>query len=341
MDAEERALFASSLGALTAERTGAALDAGLAEVGWGDALADDPAASVSLLFEAQGAAGATSSALDAVLRSALGVDVDAGCGVVLPPLGTTDPPGSVAGEGVTVAGLALGAGSAAPDAEPTVPASPRVDGRHGATQESCVVVAPHRDGWSAAVIAGADLTRRPVGGLDPDLGLAEVHGDHVVAAARVDVPPEAWPAAVAAGQRALAHELVGASRRMLALARDHALERVQFGRPIAQFQAVRHRLAEAYVAIEAADAALAAAWDEGTPFAAGVAKAVAGRSARTVSRHCQQVLAGIGFTTEHDLHRYVRRVIVLDRLLGDARSLTRRLGEDLLARRSLPSILPL
>jgi alkylation response protein AidB-like acyl-CoA dehydrogenase len=128
---------------------------------------------------------------------------------------------------------------------------------------------------------------------------------------------------------------------MLALARQHALERIQFGRPIATFQAVRHRLAEAFVAIESADAALAAAWDDRTPFAACVAKAVAGRSARTVARHCQQVLAGIGFTTEHDLHLYVRRAIVLDRLLGDARSLTRRLGQDLLARRSLPSILPL
>jgi len=113
------------------------------------------------------------------------------------------------------------------------------------------------------------------------------------------------------------------------------------GRAIAMFQAVRHHLAEAFVAVEAADAALAAAWDDGTPLTAAMAKAVAGRSARTVSRHCQQVLAGIGFTTEHDLHLYVRRVIVLDRLLGDSRSLTRRLGEDLLAHRSLPSILPL
>ncbi|HEX6416952.1 MAG TPA: acyl-CoA dehydrogenase family protein, partial [Acidimicrobiales bacterium] len=134
---------------------------------------------------------------------------------------------------------------------------------------------------------------------------------------------------------------VGAARAMLDLARQHALERVQFGRPIAGFQAVRHRLAETLVAVEAADAALAGAWDDGSPFAAGVAKAVAGRSARTAARHCQQVLAGIGFTTEHPLHRYVRRVLVLDRLLGDARTLTRRLGEDLLAARALPSILPL
>jgi alkylation response protein AidB-like acyl-CoA dehydrogenase len=53
------------------------------------------------------------------------------------------------------------------------------------------------------------------------------------------------------------------------------------------------------------------------------------------------VLAGIGFTTEHPLHRYVRRTLVLDGLLGDARSLTRWLGDDLLRTRRLPAILPL
>src|SRR4029453_17078913 len=142
-------------------------------------------------------------------------------------------------------------------------------------------------------------------------------------------------------QRALAHELVGASRAMLALAREHALERIQFGRPIASFQAVRHRLAESLVAIEAADAALAGAWDERTPFAAGVTKALAGRGARTVARHSQQVPAGSGFPPDPPLHRNVGRVQVLARLLADARSLPRRLGDDLLARRSLPSVLPL
>ena len=88
-------------------------------------------------------------------------------------------------------------------------------------------------------------------------------------------------------------------------------------------------------------AAATSIWDDPTPLGSAVAKALAGRSARTVARHCQQVLAGIGFTTEHDLHLYVRRVLVLDRVLGDARSLTRRLGEQLLADRSVPAILPL
>ncbi len=150
-----------------------------------------------------------------------------------------------------------------------------------------------------------------------------------------------WEAAVAAGQRALAHELVGSARAMLALARDHAVERIQFGVPIASFQAVRHRLAESLVAIEAADAAADAAWLDGSPLAAALAKAIAGRSGRTVARHAQQVLAGIGFTTEHDLHHHLRRTFALDALLGDARRLTLDLGEQLLADRRVPALLPL
>ena len=323
MDAAERELFATGIGHATVQHTGAALDAAFDDLGWRDALADDPRAAVSTVFELQGGAGCTSSALDVVVLAALGLDGAPDIGVVLPPPGRTGPPGTVAGEGVDVGGLGT---VCFPDRDRAVVAA----GAGEAGDDGCVV----------AVVARADLEQRTVRGLDPCLGLVEVTGAHVPATPR-PASADAWSVAVAAGQRALGHELVGASRTMLELAREHALERVQFGRPIASFQAVRHRLAEAYVAIEAADAALGAAWDDGTPLAAAVAKAVAGRSARTVSRHCQQVLAGIGFTTEHALHGHVRRAIVLDRLLGDARSLTRRMGADLLERRSLPSILPL
>jgi Acyl-CoA dehydrogenase, C-terminal domain len=313
MDPEERELFAKSLAQVTARHTGASLDAALGDLGWADAHAADPETAVSTLFELQGSANATSSALDHVLAAALGLGAGA-TSVVLPPLGSTEPPGRVYGGSVSVAGLALFA---------------------VADRDWTVVVGER----AAAVLARATLGLRPVQGLDPGLGLVEVTATTAWPDAQSSCVP--WPEAVAAGQRALAHELVGASRAMLDLARVHALERIQFGRPIATFQAVRHRLAESLVAVEAADAALAAAWDDRSAFAAGVAKALAGRGARTVARHSQQVLAGIGFTTEHPLHRYVRRVHVLDRLLGDSRSLTRRLGDDLLARRSLPSILPL
>ena len=142
-------------------------------------------------------------------------------------------------------------------------------------------------------------------------------------------------------QLALAHELVGVSRRALAMAGEHALERIQFDQPIAKFQAVRHRLAETLVAIETAVAVLDAAWLDPTPVTAAMAKASAGRGARVAAKHCQQVLAGIGFTTEHDLHRYLRRIWMLDQLFGSSALLTKTLGEQLIATRTLPPLLPL
>ena len=110
---------------------------------------------------------------------------------------------------------------------------------------------------------------------------------------------------------------------MLALAREHALDRVQFGHPIASFQAVRHRLADALIALDGAEAALLAAEDD---LGSLLAKAAAGQAALTAARHSQQVLGGIGFTAEHGLHRHVRRALVLDGLLGSALELTREAG---------------
>ncbi len=61
---------------------------------------------------------------------------------------------------------------------------------------------------------------------------------------------------------------------------------------------------------------LDAAWLDREPQTAAVAKATAGRGARVAARHCHQVLAGIGFTTEHPFHRCVRRILLLEQLLG-------------------------
>ena len=304
---DDRVLFERSLRHATETTSGEALDAALAELGWHDALADDPRTAVSSLFELQGRSAVTSSALDAVLAVALGIDAP-GVAVVLPLLGLVAPPGG----GRDAAGLATAA----------------VD-RAGA------VVIGTADG--IVLVDPKELAIRPIAGLDPAMGLVAVSIAGVGGTSQVGE----WTDAVAAGQRALAHELVGASRAMLQLARDHALERVQFDRLIAGFQAVRHRLAEAYVAIEAADGAAGAAWDDGSALAAAAAKALAGRSARVVARHTQQVLAGNGFTAEHPLQRFVRRALVLDRLLGDSRSLTRAMGEELLRTRQLPPMLPL
>jgi hypothetical protein len=310
IEGDDRKLFEESLRHATRQHTGIALDAALERLGWPDALAVDAHTAVSLLFELQGAANVVSSALDQVLAHVLGHE---SATVVLPELGTWHAPGG--GPGVRGLGSSHFRGCA-----------------------TALVVVPDGESHVAMEIETAALSQRPVEGIDPSFGLVEITGQ-LDGARRVG--PMDWPAAVAVGRLALGHELVGASRRMLDLAREHALLRIQFGRPIAMFQAVRHRLADTLVAIEAAAATLEAAWLDGTPLTAAMAKATAGRCARVAANHCQQVLAGIGFTIEHPFHRYVRRILILEQLLGSTRTLTRELGEQIIDHRRLPAPLPL
>lgn len=149
---------------------------------------------------------------------------------------------------------------------------------------------------------------------------------------------EGYPIRVAEARIAVGWWLVGSARAMLSLARQHALDRVQFGKPIASFQAVRHRLAETLVAIEGAEAALALPGVDNPDLTALLAKAAAGKAALTAAKHCQQVLGGIGFTEEHDLALHVKRVLVLDGLLGSSKELTRKAGAGLRARGSAPRL---
>lgn len=155
--------------------------------------------------------------------------------------------------------------------------------------------------------------------------------------------PEGDPVPLAEGRRAVGWWLVGTGRAMLSLARQHAVDRVQFGRRIGSFQAVRHRLAETLVAIEGAEATLnaAAQADDADGLASLLAKAAAGQAALTAARHCQQVLGGIGFTAEHQLHHHVKRSLVLDGLLGSARELTHEAGTALIDQGFAPRIVHL
>lgn len=315
MERVDNKLFEKSLSHAAQHHTGASLDNALEELGWRDALAIDPHAAIATLFELQGAANGCSSALETVLISFLGLELDSVSGVVLPAVGGWGPPGELDGGQLVVRGL----------------------GTTLADRESAVVVTESRDKHAASIIPLASLSLRPLRGIDPSYGLMEVTGE--VAEGESEVVE--WRRAVSFGQLVLGHELVGASRKMLELAREHALNRIQFGQPICRFQAVRHRLADTLVAIETANAMLDAAWLDRSPQTAATAKALAGRGARIAARHCQQVLAGIGFTTEHPLHRYIRRVLVLDQMLGASRSLTKQLGDQLLADRRLPVLLPL
>ncbi len=317
MEGTDLELFGRSVRHATEVRTGDQLDVALEELGWQDALGEDARAAVSVLFESQGSANASSSALVRVLGHGLGLGAGAPL-VVLPPLGRYEPPGLLVGTLCAAGGL----GS-----------------RGASSRETAVVVAECGDERRALVVPTDALTWRSTSGIDPKLALEEVWGD-VALDATEPLGTAAWDDALALGQLAIGHELVGSARAMLELARRHALEREQFGRPIGTFQAVRHRLADALVWVEAAASLLDAAWEDPTAYGA-MAKAFAGRAASLVARHAQQVIAGIGFTTEHPLHHYVRRTIVLDQLLGAGTVLTRRLGAHALATATLPPSVPL
>jgi len=192
---------------------------------------------------------------------------------------------------------------------------------------------------SASLVPIGNVELRAVRGIDPELGLHEARVS-ISATGAASLDGSAWDAALALGRRALAHRIAGTARAMLALARGHALEREQFGRPIARFQAVRHRLAEALIAIEGLEAA-ASSGEPADGATAALAKALAGRAARSVSAHCQQVLAGIGFTTEHAFHRLLKRSMVLEGLLGTADELATELGRELLASRRVAALIEL
>jgi hypothetical protein len=316
MEGADLELFERTLRHATDNHTGPPLDTALEELGWNDALSLDPRAAISTFFDLQGSANVRSAALDEVLLNALDLESASTAAVVLPAIDGLGLPGELHGKQLVVRGL----GTAVL-----------------ADRTQTVVVAQTDDRHVAAIVPTASLSLRPIRGIDPWLGLVEVSGE-----TRPDrIEPAHWLTALARGRLAIGHELTGASRKMLDLARQHALERIQFGQSISRFQAVRHRLADTLVAIETAAAVLDAAWQDHSPQTAAMAKAVAGRGARITARHCQQVLAGIGFTAEHGFHHYVKRVLVLDQLLGSSRQLTKALGDDLLANRQLPALLAL
>ncbi|MEU3734310.1 acyl-CoA dehydrogenase family protein [Streptomyces sp. NPDC033538] len=124
------------------------------------------------------------------------------------------------------------------------------------------------------------------------------------------------------GCAALAAEQVGAAERCLELTVAYARDRVQFGRPIGSFQAVKHRLADAYVLVESArSAALGAAFAaDGDPVvlprAAAVAKSVCSEAFSVVAGETIQLHGGIGITWEHDAHRYFKRAHGAGELFG-------------------------
>ncbi len=120
-----------------------------------------------------------------------------------------------------------------------------------------------------------------------------------------------------------AAQLIGLGNRMLDLSVGYVTERTQFGVPIGSFQAVKHHLADARLALEfAAPAVWQAAWSlaNGAPSAVrdvSMAKVMAGEAAHLVGRNALQCHGGIGYTVEYDLHLFLKRTWALEKLWGD------------------------
>jgi alkylation response protein AidB-like acyl-CoA dehydrogenase len=203
----------------------------------------------------------------------------------------------------------------------------------GAAADEVLVVARSAgpDGLGVFVVPRADLAVTPRTVVDPTLPLADLSLDGVIVPAdRVLAPPGAPGVAAAldrAGQEAtvaLACAVVGACRVVFERTLDYAKVREQYGRPIGSFQALKHRLADMYLAVERATslcyfAALTIAEDDARRAeAASMAKAAAGECEALVAGDGLQLHGGIGVTWENDLHFPVKRAIAAAALYGNA-----------------------
>ncbi|HEY2306944.1 MAG TPA: acyl-CoA dehydrogenase, partial [Streptosporangiaceae bacterium] len=183
--------------------------------------------------------------------------------------------------------------------------------------------------WVA--VDASDVTLTPLDSMDLTRPVARV------SLSKAAVPPgrvlSGLPQGLVAGLAAalFAAEACGVAAWAVDTAASYAKIRHQFGRPIGQFQAVKHRCAWMLTASEQAAAVAwdaARAWaepagteptgDGGRAFAAGAAATVAIDAAVSCTHECIQVLGGIGYTWEHDAHLYYRRALSLRALAGSS-----------------------
>jgi alkylation response protein AidB-like acyl-CoA dehydrogenase len=197
-----------------------------------------------------------------------------------------------------------------------------------------VLVTPDGSGGCRVV---DDLERQHMSSLDPTRRLASFAGDWSTAPAR-------WHdiAAVLFGA-----EAVGLGGWCLDTASSYAKVREQFGRPIGQFQAIKHKCANLLVAVEQAravvwDAALALGEHKEAALPAAVAGSIAFDAAADAAKECVQILGGIGFTWEHDAHLYLKRAMSIRQVVGPTSAWRQRVARMALkgTRRQLHIDLP-
>ncbi len=188
-----------------------------------------------------------------------------------------------------------------------------------------VVVAAFGDpaGQGGQLSRWTRFSAQPVTTMDPTRRLARVRPEETVDLG--DDPGIADTAAIL-----LAAEQIGAAERCLELTVEYAKSRVQFGRPIGSFQALKHRMADLYVAVAAARAVVAAACADPTPTNAATARLAATETLNIVAAEGIQLHGGIAITWEHDMHLYFKRAHGSAQLLDAPTELLRRLEAEVL-----------
>ncbi|HUI27706.1 MAG TPA: acyl-CoA dehydrogenase family protein [Candidatus Kryptonia bacterium] len=169
------------------------------------------------------------------------------------------------------------------------------------------------------------ITRKTVRSIDPSRSMAHVKFDG--APAQLLGTANNWAAVQHVLDRAailMAFEQLGGAQRAFDITREFCLGRYAFGRPVASFQAIKHRLADLYVEIELARSnAYYGAWalsNESPELgrAAAGARAAASDAFELASKEMIQMHGGVGYTWEYDCHLFYRRAKLLGVVLGSA-----------------------
>ncbi|MGO9927309.1 MAG: acyl-CoA dehydrogenase [Mycobacterium sp.] len=248
-----------------------------------------------------------------------------------------DPEAKVLGElatGAAIAAYALDSGLTAtrhgPNEE-TLVIRGEVRAVPAAVQASVLVLPVAIDSGDEWVVLRADqLEIEPVKSLDPLRPIAHVRANAVEVGDDAALSNLSMATAHALMSTLLSAEAIGVARWATDTASQYAKIREQFGRPIGQFQAIKHKCAEMIADTERATAAVwdaARALDEaaqnnwdivasGVEFAAAVAATLAPAAAQRCAQDCIQVHGGIGFTWEHDTNVYYRRALMLAACFG-------------------------
>jgi alkylation response protein AidB-like acyl-CoA dehydrogenase len=194
--------------------------------------------------------------------------------------------------------------------------------------DDLLVAAGGPDGAALYAIdaAGSGVERTPLVTLDLTRPQATVRFSDAPArlVAGPDEAERVISHALQVGSALLAVEQVGAAQHLLNLAVQYAKERLQFGRPIGSFQAVKHRLADMLVDLEhARSTAYHAVWaltdgSDDPALAASIAQATCSAAFSRIAKDTIQVHGGIGFTWEHQAHLYFKRAATDAALLGTA-----------------------